>query len=463
MSAGAIYAAHLSQVETWTSEALECARAQDQGFDGIVFHAGRPESYYADDLEIPFRPHAHFLRFADVAGPDHLLIFQPGRRLRLLRSVATDYWSAAPGDLSPWVFEAMEVEACNDVVASWSRDKPLGRWAFVGGGVDLAISLGFERDCIDPPAVVAALDWTRATKTEYEVACLREAQEIAGQGHAALRQGVLDGRSEFELHLAYLAATQQEEIDLPYPNIIAWDEASAVLHYQHRRRSAPSPGKSFLVDAGATVRGYASDITRTYCLADEVGAALEFRALLDGMEALQQRLAAEVAPGKRFVDLHRSAERYVAELLCEIGVIKTHADEARERGLVGTFFPHGLGHYLGLQVHDVGGRQASMNGGVEAPPADCPNLRTTRTLEPGHVVTIEPGLYFIPSLLERLRSNRNSAAVDWNRIDALAPFGGIRIEDDMLVTAAGGENLTRPFVPGHGDAAKAQGDSRAES
>jgi Xaa-Pro dipeptidase len=106
---------------------------------------------------------------------------------------------------------------------------------------------------------------------------------------------------------------------------------------------------------------------------------------------------------------------------------------------------------LGLQVHDVGGRQVSPRGDRREPPASSPALRTTRDLEPGHVVTIEPGLYFIPMLLEPFRSGAAAAAFDWPLIDALAPCGGIRIEDDILVTDGGREDLTRPVVPGHRD------------
>ena len=110
------------------------------------------------------------------------------------------------------------------------------------------------------------------------------------------------------------------------------------------------------------------------------------------------------------------------------------------------FFPHGLGHFLGLQVHDVGGRQSAPAGGITPPPAEYPSLRTTRTLEPGHVVTIEPGVYFIDLLLEPLRGTPAGADIDWTLVERLRPLGGVRIEDDVLVTDDGHRNLTRPHV-----------------
>jgi len=116
-------------------------------------------------------------------------------------------------------------------------------------------------------------------------------------------------------------------------------------------------------------------------------------------------------------------------------------------GLTRPFYPHGLGHHLGIQVHDVAGKLAGPDGSIAPPPAAHPTLRTTRTIETGHVITIEPGLYFIPMLLRPFRENEHKARFDWKLIDELAPNGGIRIEDDMLVTATGGRNLTRPHLP----------------
>jgi Xaa-Pro dipeptidase len=138
----------------------------------------------------------------------------------------------------------------------------------------------------------------------------------------------------------------------------------------------------------------------------------------------------------------------VAALLAEAGVIKVGVDEAVERGLARAFMPHGVGHHLGLQVHDVGGHQAGPDGGTAPPPDDHPFLRNTRTLEPGHLVTIEPGFYFIPMLLEPLRAGEHAAAVDWKLIERLERCGGARIEDDVLCTEDGRRDLSRPYLPG---------------
>ena len=113
-----------------------------------------------------------------------------------------------------------------------------------------------------------------------------------------------------------------------------------------------------------------------------------------------------------------------------------------ETGLTGTFLPHGLGHLLGLQVHDAAGRQISPDGELRAPPDGHPYLRLTRRLEPGFVVTIEPGIYFIASLLAKL-DGKMRARLDWGAVERFLPYGGIRIEDNLVIETSGRRNLTR--------------------
>jgi Xaa-Pro dipeptidase len=154
-----------------------------------------------------------------------------------------------------------------------------------------------------------------------------------------------------------------------------------------------------------------------------------------------------VVPGRPYPESPLEAHRRVAQLLVEVGVLKGSAEEAVARRVTRAFFPHGVGHLLGIQVHDVGGRQASPEGGEVAPP-DGHVLRNTRTIEPGHVVTIEPGIYFIHLLLEPLRQGEAAHLVDWSLVDLLSPYGGLRIEDDVLATEAGARDLTRPKIEG---------------
>ncbi|HTS03361.1 MAG TPA: M24 family metallopeptidase, partial [Thermoanaerobaculia bacterium] len=266
----------------------------------------------------------------------------------------------------------------------------------------------------------------------------------AAPGYRAIEKAFRAGASEMELHLAYLTAIGDVEENLPYTSIVALDDRSATLHYHGKRAKLAGTSKVLLVDAGATVNGYASDITRTWV---KDGVEPVFARLLDGMKALQARLCLEARPGLHYRDFHLRAQRYVGDLLREVGVLKISSEEAVATRLTFPFFPHGLGHFLGLQVHDVAGRQADRTGTPAPPPSDHPALRTVRPIEPGMLFTVEPGLYFIPMLLESVREGPHRAAVDWTLVDRLVPMGGIRVEDNIWIGAEKNRNLTRESLP----------------
>jgi Xaa-Pro dipeptidase len=268
---------------------------------------------------------------------------------------------------------------------------------------------------------------------------MREANRIGARAHRAAEQAFRAGESEFGIQTAYLAAASQTEAELPYANIVCLNQHGAVLHYTHFDRRPPAQRRSFLIDAGASQAGYASDITRTYAAAGH----MEFQALVDSVERAQQGFVAMVKAGQSYPGLHLHAHRVLAEVLREHGLIRMSAESAVESGVSAAFFPHGLGHPIGLQVHDVAGFQRDENGGSMPRPEAHPYLRMTRTLAPGMVVTIEPGLYFIDMLLEALRAKTVAADIDWNKVEAFRPYGGIRIEDDVVCTEGAPENLTR--------------------
>jgi len=258
------------------------------------------------------------------------------------------------------------------------------------------------------------------------------------RGHRAALDAFLGGGSEFDIHNAFCRTAGVVDTALQYGAIVALNQHSATLHYGAAERSLPRQRLSFLIDAGVAFNGYASDITRTWGAGDAL-----FEALVQGVDTLQQRLAAKVFPGQDYVALHLQAHREVAALLHELEVIKIDEEESVINGITGTFLPHGLGHLLGIQVHDIGGHQVDVDGTELAPPKGHPYLRLTRTLEEGFVVTIEPGIYFVDSLLDKLRAGEHSRHINWSRVEQLRPFGGVRIEDDVLATATGPVNLTR--------------------
>ena len=450
-----LFDAHVLHLRRELEAALEAWEPKGGGASGVVFDAGPAGVYFRDDQAPPFRACPHFSRWVPDPAPGDLVCVRAGRPVRWLRVVERGYWHEVRASPDPALAGSYTIEETGTREDALRAIGDAGDLAYVGPDPAAAERLGIPPGARDPASLVARLDWARAYKTPYEIACIRAAAEIAGRGHRAARAGAADRRSEYAVHLAYLEAAELLETETPYPNIIAWDDRASILHYQTRRSARPERGNVFLIDAGASVLGYHCDITRTYAF--EASAA--FAELLRGMHTLQHTLVDACAPGQSFVELHARALRGVAELLHEVGVLRRSPDEAFERGWVDTFLPHGLGHHLGLQVHDVGGWQASPEGERREPPARWPYLRNTRELAPGHVVTIEPGVYFVRSLLEPLEQVA-ADAFDWRRIRELEPCGGIRIEDDVWIDAAGPRNLSRDAVQGAAPPETGPGSSR---
>jgi len=428
-----LYPAHLAEVTRRTADAL--ARSH---LDAVILHAGEPVGLFLDDQHYPFKAHPPFKWWAPLLdAPGSIIVFRAGSRPQLFFHVEKDFWyqpATLPKSWWPAHFEVIEVHSKRESRAALPKD--LSKTAWIGD--PLPELMGWGVGSINPPDLMRRLDFTRARKTAYEIACLAEANHIAAQGHRAATACFRAGGSEYDIHQAFASACGQREQELPYNAIVALNEAASVLHYQALRRDRPLEHRSLLLDAGATFAGYGSDITRT--TASTKG---DFADLVDHMDRLQLGLCALAKPGVDWRDIHAAAVERITAVLCAAGVLRCSTDEALESGASRLFFPHGIGHLLGLEVHDVGGTMADDAGGTLPKPPLDPALRLTRKLEAGFVVTMEPGLYFIDALLEPARSGEHAKRIDWQRVEALRPFGGVRIEDNIAVTADGCDNLTR--------------------
>jgi Xaa-Pro dipeptidase len=425
-----LYADHLSTLRERADKALALA-----GFDHLLIAAGMPLRKFLDDQDQPFIVSPHFKHWLPLTDtPGSWVVYTPGSRPKLIFLQPRDYWHVVPDAPTGYWVDAFDISIVRTAAEAVAQ-LPGGKRAVIAAGH--AGMDGIEAN--NPTAVLDYLHWYRSYKTPYELELMREASRIGTRAHRAAEQAFRAGESEFGIHMAYLAAASQSDAELPYASIVGLNEHGAVLHYTNFDRKAPAQSRSFLIDAGASAAGYASDITRTYAAA---GAA-EFQALIDSVDRAQQGFAAKVCAGQSYPELHIHAHHVLAEVLREHGFIRMSAESAVASGVTGTFMPHGLGHPIGLQVHDVAGFQQSERGGTIGRPDGHPYLRMTRVLEPGMVVTIEPGLYFIDMLLAELRSKPEAKDVDWAKVDAFRPYGGIRIEDDVVCTADTPENLTR--------------------
>jgi Xaa-Pro dipeptidase len=203
-------------------------------------------------------------------------------------------------------------------------------------------------------------------------------------------------------------------------------------------RIKPKQPRSFLIDAGASFNGYAADITRTYAYAKN-----EFAELINAVNTLQLQLVDGLKPGISYVDLHLDCHVGIAKILAEFQLVNLPVADILAQNIVKTFFPHGLGHHLGLQVHDVGGFMVDERGTHLNAPKEHPFLRSTRKVEANQVFTIEPGLYFIDTLLDDLANTPQGKYINWQKVEQFKPFGGIRIEDNIIVHQSHNENMTR--------------------
>lgn len=424
-----LYPAHLSTIKARVDVALQRA-----GFDRLLVASGVEKMRFLDDLPYPFKANPQFKAWVPLVQHPHCWIaYTPGERPLLIYYQPDDYWHVPPSaPAGEWV-EHFDVRVIDDPAKAASLLPAGGRPAILGEA-DAALP-GIVPN--NPQALLDSLHYHRAYKTPYELTRMRQAQRRATRGHLAARNAFLGGGSEAAINAAFLAAAGHTDSDVPYNNIVALNRNGATLHYQYKRFDAPKDSRSLLIDAGAEVEGYAADITRTWGRGDP-----DFQALVDAVDAEQRALCAKVRVGTDYRDLHLEAHLRLGGVLRALEIVDMEPGQMLETGVSSVFFPHGLGHPIGLQVHDVAGFSDEAGQLIPRPPGH-PFLRMTRTLEPGMVVTIEPGIYFIPTLLEGLKAGPHAQHVDWKKVEHLSRFGGVRIEDDVHCTDGIPENLTR--------------------
>jgi Xaa-Pro dipeptidase len=427
-----LYPDHLKTLKQRADIALERA-----GCDHLLIASGAPRYQFLDDRDYPFAVNPHFKHWLPVTkAPGSWIAYAPGRKPKLIYLQPHDYWHVVPdAPAGYWVehFDIIIIREAKDAIAHLPQ--ALARCAIVG---EDNVALDSARPN-NPDPVLNYLHYQRSYKTDYELAMMRVASKLGTRAHRAAEAAFRGGAAEYDIHMAYLRAVHETEHELPYGNIIALNQHGAVLHYTALDRNPPAHADSFLIDAGASFHGYASDITRTYAAPQ----AAEYQTLIDAVDSAQRGFVAKVRAGQSYPDLHNHAHHILAGILREQDFIRMSPESAVETGVSTAFFPHGLGHPIGLQVHDVAGFQKGDSGGTIARPAAHPYLRFTRTLEPRMVVTIEPGIYFIDLLLAKLRDKPQSKDINWDKVDKFRRYGGIRIEDDIVCTSGEPENLTR--------------------
>lgn len=376
------------------------------------------------DLTYPFRAHSEYLYLADRERPGGVLAFDPEAGwVEFVSPVTAEelLWSGLDGD--------------REGVPEGTR--PLDELeAFVGGRAPRRLGATAEPD----DALRNALIRVRRPKDDVELERMRAATEATRAGFAELVPLIEPGRSERELQVALEAAFLRNGADFAaFDTILAAGDHAAVLHFAPTTRPLRA-GDLLLVDAGAEVRGYVADVTRTYAVG---GAFTPEQALVhETVRRAGEAAIAACRPGVEWRDVHRAAALVVADGLVELGVLRGPRESLVESGAVTLFFPHGVGHMVGLGVRDAG----AASDETREPAPGLPRLRVDIALAPRQAWTVEPGVYVVPALLAAARGR---ADVVWDRVDALRGFGGVRLEQDVLIGDDGCEVLTAaiPLAP----------------
>jgi Xaa-Pro dipeptidase len=282
-----------------------------------------------------------------------------------------------------------------------------------------------------------AIDNSRVIKSEYELALIRHANDVTAAAHIAVMKATKSATSERDLEALFLKTCIERGCrEQAYSSIVASGTSAATLHYV--RNDAPLAGKlNLLLDAGAEERCYASDVTRTFPIGKPF--TKESKEIYELVLEMQKASIAMIKAGVKWEDVHLEAHRVAVAGLLKIGILQGGTvDEIIDSRTSVAFFPHGLGHYLGMDTHDTGG-----NPNYKDEDPMFKYLRVRGTLPAGSVITVEPGVYFCRFIIEPvLKDAARSKYIDAAVLEKYWDVGGVRIEDNVLVIEGGIENMT---------------------
>ena len=416
----------------------------EENQEGLIYLRGAEIMYrYGTDYEFPFRQESNFWYLTGVNEPDyHAVIDIKSGEFHLFSPKRDAQFAVWHGRIK----ENAEIEELykpdhlhldNELLTVLNNRKPEIIYCLDEEQAEFIEDLNREFS-VDTETLADAITYCRSIKTEYELNCMREAARVNNTAHIEVMKALKPGMNEYEAKALFDFHQKKHGLLQPaYSGIHAGGVNNAILHYTENNQPIKD-GDLFLIDAGYEYNGYASDVTRTFPANGRFTGeqAAIYQVCLD---ALNKTIDA-VAPGVKMEELHLAACRIILHGLKDIGIVKGDIESMMEENMFALFFPHGLGHFLGLDTHDVGGYPKGVDR-IDRPGIRF--LRVRRELMPGMVITIEPGIYFIPALLKPALENATQARfLNREKIESLYNFGGIRIEDNLVITEDGFENLT---------------------
>lgn len=292
-------------------------------------------------------------------------------------------------------------------------------------------------------AFIKAIVSQRSRKDALEVAEIEKAVNVSNQMHLLAMKMARPGVKEYELVSAILKVANDNNQTFSYPSIMTVN--GQTLH-NHDHTNTLKSGQLVLNDSGSeTAMGYAGDLTRTFPVDKKF--TTKQREIYEIVLKTHMMVSETIKPGITYKEVHLNAAKVIAQGLTELGIMKGNVEEAVQHGAHALFFPHGLGHMMGLDVHDMEDLGETYVGYTEKAPKDLKTfglnaLRLGRELEEGFVLTDEPGIYFIPELIDIWEKEKKySDFINYSKVREYIDFGGIRVEDNFLITKDGGRKL----------------------
>ena len=288
----------------------------------------------------------------------------------------------------------------------------------------------------------------RLVKEDVEIAAIDDACALGYEMHSVARDSIVPGIVEQEIVGKMEGVTLAKGWGVSFPTILT--QHGETLH-NHLHDKVIEPGKLMVIDAGAESNlHYASDFTRTYPTSGKF--TQKQREIYQIVCDCNEYAFSLTRPGITYREVHLATARKMLEGLSALGLVHGDLDEMVREGIAGLFQPHGLGHNMGLDVHDMEDLGENLVGydkdQTRAKQLGLGSLRMARRLVPGHVITDEPGIYFIPALIDKWKAEGTGKAfVNFDRLASYYDFGGIRLEDDVLVTETGARRLGPKRLP----------------
>ena len=416
----------------------------DDNQNGVVFIQGAETMYrYGTDYEFPFRQESNFWYLTGVNEADCSLILDLKKEEYHLfvpeRDAQYAVWHGYVKTKEQYQEEYRpdHLHYQNDILTVLNELKPETVYCIDDEQAEFVEDL--DRDFkVETEALVDALTYCRVLKTDWELDQMREACRINDLAYLEVMKSIKPGMYEYEMK-AIFNKVQIENglLQDAYNGIFASGVNASILHYVVNN-SKIKDGDLFLMDSGFECNGYAADYTRTFPANGKYTDTQKgiYNSVLAGMDKVLE----EIKPGVKMEDLHLLAARTMMEGLKDMGIIKGNIDDIMNENIFALFFPHGLGHFLGLDTHDVGGYPKGVDR-IDRPGIKF--LRARRELLPGMVVTIEPGIYFVPAVLKPAIADADkNQFLNTEKVESLLNFGGVRIEDDIIVTEDGLDNMT---------------------